>query len=105
MRNRGCKGCKGFKGSKGSKGLLRLTLMTFTTFTTSALELSAQQPDLKSPLPFDSSVITGRLENGLRYYIRVNHRPEKRAELRLAVNAGSVLEEDNHGGSALLAEH
>ena len=39
--------------------------------------LSAQQPDLSRPLPFDSSVITGRLDNGLRYYIRQNPKPAR----------------------------
>ena len=29
------------------------------------------------------------LPNGMHYYIRENHRPENRAELRLVVNAGS----------------
>src|SRR5207253_9586857 len=70
-----------------------------------AAPVAAPQPDLQPPLPFDSSVIAGRLDNGLRYYIRVNHRPEKRAELRLAVNAGSVLEEDNQRGIAHFVEH
>ncbi|MBI4500633.1 MAG: insulinase family protein [Gemmatimonadetes bacterium] len=35
----------------------------------------------------------------------MNHRPEKRAELRLAVNAGSVLEDDNQRGIAHFVEH
>ena len=67
--------------------------------------LAAQQPDLTKPLPFDNHIITGRLENGLRFYIRVNHKPEKRAELRLAVNVGSVLEDENQRGIAHFVEH
>ena len=47
----------------------------------------------------------GRLENGLRYYIRRNPRPAKRAELRLVVNAGSVLEDDDQLGLAHVVEH
>jgi zinc protease len=70
-----------------------------------AAPLVAQQPDLSRPLALDSQVVAGRLDNGLRYYIRVNHRPEKRAELRLAVNTGSVLEEDNQRGIAHFVEH
>jgi zinc protease len=48
--------------------------------------------DLTTPLPIDSLVTVGTLSNGVRYYIRVNERPEHRAELRLVLNAGSVLE-------------
>ena len=39
----------------------------------------------------------GTLPNGIRYFIRKNVQPAKRAELRLAVNAGSVLEADGTG--------
>ena len=65
----------------------------------------AQQPDLSRPLPLDSHVVIGTLPNGVKYYIRANHRPEKRAELRLAVNTGSVLEADNQRGMAHFVEH
>ncbi len=47
------------------------------------------------PLPVDKDVVTGTLDNGIKYYIQKNQKPEKRAELRLFVNAGSVLEDDN----------
>ena len=56
-------------------------------------------------IPFDSAVRRGRLENGLEYYIRSNGKPEKRAELRLVVNAGSVLEDDDQRGLAHFVEH
>jgi zinc protease len=56
-------------------------------------------------LPVDPDVTVGRLENGLRYFIRVNRRPEQRAELRLIVNAGSVLEDDDQLGLAHFVEH
>jgi zinc protease len=56
-------------------------------------------------LPRDSHVIVGTLPNGLRYYIRRNAKPEKRAELRLVVNAGSILEDDDQRGLAHFLEH
>ena len=64
-----------------------------------------QVPTLGGPIPVDSAVTIGRLANGLRYYIRVNHKPEKRAELRLVVNAGSILETDQQLGLAHVIEH
>ncbi len=71
------------------------------------LVTSAQTPstDLNTPLPFDPNVRTGKLPNGLTYYIRHNGKPEHRAELRLAVHAGSVLEDDDQQGLAHLNEH
>jgi zinc protease len=56
-------------------------------------------------LPRDPHVIVGTLPNGLRYYIRRNAKPEKRAELRLVVNAGSILEDDDQRGLAHFLEH
>ncbi|HUF50794.1 MAG TPA: insulinase family protein [Longimicrobiales bacterium] len=56
-------------------------------------------------LPIDPAVTVGTLPNGLRYYIRENRMPEQRAELRLVVNAGSILEEESQQGLAHFAEH
>src|SRR4029078_8613349 len=39
------------------------------------------------------------------YYIQKNSRPEKKVELRLVVNAGSILEEDDQQGLAHFTEH
>jgi zinc protease len=51
------------------------------------------------------SALTGTLPNGLRYYIVENAKPENRAYLTLAVNAGSVLETDDQQGLAHFVEH
>ncbi len=67
------------------------------------LPASAQSPD--APLPHDTAVLTGRLPNGVQYIVRHNARPEKRAELRLVVNAGSVLEDSTQRGLAHVVEH
>ena len=56
-------------------------------------------------VPLDPAVRTGRLANGLTYYIRQNTKPEKRVELRLAVNTGSVQEDDDQRGLAHFVEH
>jgi zinc protease len=60
---------------------------------------------LTAPLPMDPAVKIGTLPNGIRYYIRKNTKPEKRAELRLVVNAGSILEDDDQRGLAHFVEH
>lgn len=60
---------------------------------------------LDARLPVDPAVRIGKLENGLTYFIRRNARPEKRADLWLAVNAGSTLEDDDQQGLAHFVEH
>ena len=59
----------------------------------------------RRPVPADPDVRIGTLANGLTYYIRHNERPGGRAELRLAVNAGSVDEEPDQSGVAHFVEH
>ncbi len=54
---------------------------------------------------FDGDITTGTLDNGLTYFIRPNTAPGGRAELRLAVNAGSLQEDDDQSGVAHFLEH
>ena len=61
--------------------------------------------NLTDVLPQDASVRTGTLANGLKYYIRKNHKPENRAEFRLAVKTGSIMEDDDQQGLAHFCEH
>ena len=60
---------------------------------------------LDQKLAVDPAITHGKLDNGLRYFIRKNRRPENRADLRLVVNAGSVLEDDDQLGLAHFVEH
>ncbi len=62
-------------------------------------------PRLDVPIPADTQIQTGRLRNHLRYFVRRNGWPEGRAELRLVVNAGSMLEADDQRGLAHAVEH
>ena len=65
----------------------------------------AQTMDYGQPIPFDPNVKTGKLDNGLTYYIKKNAKPEKKVDLRLVVNAGSILEDDDQQGLAHFMEH
>ena len=62
-------------------------------------------PDGEAKLPFDPAAIRGRLANGLDFYILENWRPEKRAEFWLAVDVGSMQEDDDQLGLAHFVEH
>lgn len=73
--------------------------------TAQRVETPPQVVPKPAPLPIDPAVRSGKLENGLRYVIRENKRPENRAELRLVVDAGSILEDDDQRGLAHFVEH
>lgn len=61
--------------------------------------------DLSAKMPVDPKVTIGEFDNGLKYYIRTNNKPEDKVELRLVVNAGSILEDDEQQGLAHFMEH
>jgi zinc protease len=88
---------------------LMLGLGVVATFPTVAH--SQHAPTNPAPLPAsgdslrDPALIAGTLPNGMHYYVRANHAPADRAELRLVVNAGSVLEDDDQQGLAHFLEH
>src|SRR2546427_251296 len=70
-----------------------------------AATIPIQTTPLTQQMPVDPQLTMGKLANGVRYYIRANKKPEKRAELRLVVKAGSILEDDDQQGLAHLVEH
>ena len=67
--------------------------------------VSFAQSVLTNKLPISPEIKMGKLPNGLTYYIRKNARPEKKVELRLALKAGSILEDDDQQGLAHFTEH
>lgn len=73
-------------------------------FLASALAF-AQQFKETDLLPFDKSVKKGKLANGLTYYIKKNAKPENKVDLRLVINAGSILENEDQQGLAHFMEH
>jgi zinc protease len=93
----------------------RIRLTLFTSAVVAAVTFAgAQQPPipaavlaatLDQTVPVDPLITIGTLPNGFRYYIRENRQPQGRAELRLAVNVGSVLEDDDQLGLAHFVEH
>ncbi len=72
-----------------------------------AIPLAGAAQELRGtdPIPFDPAVKTGKLKNGLTYYIRKNAKPENKVDLRLVINAGSILEDDDQQGLAHFMEH
>jgi zinc protease len=89
--------------------MFRRTTILFLALLLTATLLPAAPaqvvPALTDPIPVERAITIGQLPNGLRYYVRANKKPEKRAELRLVIKAGSVLEDDEQLGLAHFAEH
>lgn len=56
-------------------------------------------------LVMDSAIKQGKLDNGMSYFIRENGEPKNRIQLRLAVKAGSCMEDDDQKGVAHFVEH
>jgi len=71
----------------------------------------AAQPAMPTPagedavLPLWPEVKHGTLANGMQYYVLKHGKPEHRAFLWLAVNAGAALEDDDQRGLAHFDEH
>ncbi|HAG16100.1 MAG TPA: insulinase family protein [Bacteroidales bacterium] len=67
--------------------------------------LTAQQLDLSQKVPFDPQIRTGKLANGMTYYIKHNEEPKERASFYFIQNVGALLEQDNQNGLAHFLEH
>ena len=76
-------------------------LITFALLVICAFVMKAQV----QPVPLDSAVRHGVLDNGLTYYIRHNALPENRAEFYIVQKVGSINEEESQRGLAHFLEH
>lgn len=79
-------------------------ILIFTVLFISSLSLAAQN-DLNVMPPVDPAYRTGKLDNGLTYYIRHNTEPAGRASYYIIQNAGAILESDTQNGLAHFLEH
>ena len=58
-----------------------------------------------SKLKTDQNLVSGQLENGLKYYIYANKTPEKAVYMGILFNVGSLNEEEHERGLAHYLEH
>ncbi|MGL4988593.1 MAG: M16 family metallopeptidase, partial [Cetobacterium sp.] len=79
----------------------RTSLLILIFFTLQLLILCNTENSLKP----SEDLISGKLNNGLTYYIFKNKKPENRASLNLVVKAGSLLETEKEQGLAHFLEH
>lgn len=71
----------------------------------SAHALAPAWPQEGSDLAADSKAVFGRLENGLRYVVLPNQEPPGRASMRIYMDVGSLMEDDDQQGMAHFLEH
>jgi len=86
------------------KNLICFIAIAFSWLITSGL-FAQENVNFSKPLSVDPDVVMGKLDNGLTYYIRKNAKPEHRVEMRLAVNTGSLYEDETQQGLAHFTEH
>jgi len=82
--------------------LYTLLLIIFSGFLFSCVVVSQKPQEL---LPLDPAVKQGILPDGMRYYLRQNSKPLKRAAMYLAVRTGSLHETEAQSGLAHFVEH
>ena len=75
------------------------------SFFLASLQVGYAQSVQNRLLPSDPAVKISKLANGLTYYIRENKIPANKVELRLIINAGSIVEDDDQLGLAHFLEH
>ncbi len=66
---------------------------------------ASQAQPFTDPVPVDPEIKTGKLDNGMTYYIRHNSEPENRASFYFIQNVGALLENDDQNGLAHFLEH
>ncbi len=86
-------------------GLLVTAILAANLARGQAARGDQEQQPLDQAIPLDPAITAGRFENGLQYFIRANTEPARRAELRLVVNVGSIVEADDQQGLAHFVEH
>lgn len=87
------------------KQVLKATLMSLGLFGAMVPNATVKAQSLTEKLGKDPKVTTGQLPNGLKYYIRPNQKPADKVELRLVINTGSILEDEDQLGLAHFTEH
>ncbi|MFA7117043.1 MAG: insulinase family protein [Bacteroidales bacterium] len=82
----------------------KILLLTASIFVSLSAMLG-QVANPNAPLPNDTAVRTGVLDNGLTYYIMHNEKPANRAEFYFVSKVGAVCESPAQDGLAHFQEH
>ena len=75
----------------------KITMLVIAAF---AVTSAAAQFNPQQPIPADKDVRTGKLENGMTYYIRHNEKPKGQADFYILHDVGAIQENDSQQGLA-----
>ncbi|MDE5637714.1 MAG: insulinase family protein, partial [Alistipes sp.] len=78
--------------------------MTAATLVLAATAAFAQLNPYE-PIAADKELRTGRLDNGMTYYLRHNEKPKGQADFYILHNVGAIQENDSQQGLAHFLEH
>ena len=87
------------------KTLFIFAFVASLVFAAGCSTSKVQSKESGNKLVMDPAIKQGTLENGMTYFIRENGEPKNRIQLRLAVKAGSCMEDDDQKGIAHFVEH
>jgi zinc protease len=87
--------------------LLALLLALLAGLPAQAREMERRTawPQETGDMQPDPAVVFGRLENGMRYVLMPNGTPKDRISLRMVIDAGSLMEQEDQRGLAHFLEH
>jgi zinc protease len=86
------------------RNFVKIALAAFF-FVAYSLSVALYALEPSQSLRNDPALVSGLLSNGMAYYALRNTEPANRIFLRLAIKAGSILEDDDQKGIAHLVEH
>ena len=70
-----------------------------------AFAAAGAMAQMNQPIPADPELRTGKLENGMTYYIRHNEKPKGQADFYILHDVGAIQENDSQQGLAHFLEH
>jgi zinc protease len=96
---------KGFKKQKKNKEKYQMKIyqskyLLFILFI--GFKSTAQ---FSTTIPLNKDVVSGKLKNGMKYYVLHNQWPKDRVSFYFAQNVGAILENDDQNGLAHFLEH
>ena len=80
----------------------KLTMLIVAAF---AMTSAVAQLNPMDPIAVDKELRTGKLENGMTYYIRHNEKPKGQADFYILHDVGAIQENDSQQGLAHFLEH
>ena len=87
------------------KAFKLIAVLSSVLFMACASKPAAKLQNGDKALHMNSEIVSGTMKNGMSYYVMKNAKPVNRISLRLVVNIGSLVEEENQLGLAHFVEH